>query len=62
MEYWQPFEPYEPPKSVHGMWSYKSTTDLYDFKKVYSSLLVKQQTNTSLVAVKSNPYMHHIVS
>lgn len=34
LEYWQPREPYEPPKDVPGMWEFKSTTDLYEFKKV----------------------------
>lgn len=33
MEYWTPEEPYEAPK-VEGMWSFKSSTDLFDFKKV----------------------------
>jgi peptidylprolyl isomerase domain and WD repeat-containing protein 1 len=33
IEYWQPFEPFEPPKSVAGLWSFKSETDLYEFKK-----------------------------
>lgn len=32
IEYWQPFEPYEPP-THNGMWSFKSATDLYEFKK-----------------------------
>jgi peptidylprolyl isomerase domain and WD repeat-containing protein 1 len=34
VEYWQPFEPFEPPKNIPGMWSLKSSTDLYEFKKV----------------------------
>ncbi|CCO29142.1 peptidylprolyl isomerase domain and WD repeat-containing protein 1 [Rhizoctonia solani AG-1 IB] len=34
VEYWQPREPYEPPKDVPGMWEFKSNTDLYEFKKV----------------------------
>ena len=34
IEYWQPLEPFEPPKNVPGLWSYKSATDLYEFKKV----------------------------
>ncbi|KAI1793396.1 hypothetical protein LXA43DRAFT_241848 [Ganoderma leucocontextum] len=33
VEYWQPLEPFELPKNVHGMWNYKSDTDLYEFKK-----------------------------
>ena len=34
VEYWQPSEPFELPKKVHGLWNYKSETDLYEFKKV----------------------------
>jgi peptidylprolyl isomerase domain and WD repeat-containing protein 1 len=34
IEYWQPSEPSEPPKNIPGLWSYKSATDLYEFKKV----------------------------
>ncbi|OBZ71584.1 Peptidyl-prolyl cis-trans isomerase cyp15 [Grifola frondosa] len=37
VEYWQPFEPFESPKNVPGMWTYKSTTDLYEFKKSKST-------------------------
>ncbi|OBZ72282.1 Peptidyl-prolyl cis-trans isomerase cyp15 [Grifola frondosa] len=37
VEYWQPFELFEPPKNVPGMWTYKSTTDLYEFKKSKST-------------------------
>ena len=36
VEYWQPREPFEPPKQIPGMWSMKSSTDLYEFKKVNS--------------------------
>ncbi|KAG1746021.1 uncharacterized protein EDB91DRAFT_1246145 [Suillus paluster] len=36
VEYWQPFEPFEPPKNIPGMWSLKSSTDLYEFKKTKS--------------------------
>ncbi|KAG8696519.1 hypothetical protein FRC09_008415 [Ceratobasidium sp. 395] len=36
VEYWQPREPYEPPKDVPGMWEFKSSTDLYEFKKTKS--------------------------
>ncbi|CAE7178970.1 unnamed protein product, partial [Rhizoctonia solani] len=36
VEYWQPREPYEPPKDVPGMWEFKSNTDLYEFKKTKS--------------------------
>ncbi|KAG5729692.1 Peptidyl-prolyl cis-trans isomerase cyp15 [Termitomyces sp. T112] len=33
VEYWQPVEPFVLPKNVEGLWSYKSETDLYEFKK-----------------------------
>ncbi|KIK38998.1 hypothetical protein CY34DRAFT_808818 [Suillus luteus UH-Slu-Lm8-n1] len=36
VEYWQPFEPFEPPKNIPSMWSLKSSTDLYEFKKTKS--------------------------
>ncbi|KAG2033719.1 peptidyl-prolyl cis-trans isomerase [Suillus americanus] len=36
VEYWQPFEPFEPPKNIPGMWTLKSSTDLYEFKKTKS--------------------------
>jgi hypothetical protein len=34
LEYWQPTEPFELPRNLPGLWSYKSATDLYEFKKV----------------------------
>ncbi|KAJ7044161.1 hypothetical protein C8F04DRAFT_691246 [Mycena alexandri] len=37
VEYWRPTEPFEPPKNVAGLWSYKSETDLYEFKKSRST-------------------------
>ncbi|KAI0917240.1 hypothetical protein AcV5_007761 [Taiwanofungus camphoratus] len=37
VEYWQPVDPFEPPSNIPGMWSYKSTTDLYEFKKSKST-------------------------
>ncbi|PIL22477.1 hypothetical protein GSI_15165 [Ganoderma sinense ZZ0214-1] len=37
VEYWQPSEPFELPKNSHGMWNYKSETDLYEFKKSKST-------------------------
>ncbi|KAJ7935674.1 hypothetical protein B0H13DRAFT_1949159 [Mycena leptocephala] len=37
LEYWQPTEPFERPKNVTGLWSYKSETDLYEFKKSKST-------------------------
>ncbi|KAG6890621.1 hypothetical protein C0995_006597 [Termitomyces sp. Mi166 len=37
VEYWQPVEPFVLPKNVAGLWSYKSETDLYEFKKFKST-------------------------
>ncbi|KAF7365190.1 Peptidyl-prolyl cis-trans isomerase cyp15 [Mycena venus] len=37
VEYWQPIEPFALPKNVPGLWSYKSETDLYEFKKSKST-------------------------
>lgn len=34
VEFWQPTEPFELPKNIPGMWSFKNSTDLYEFKKV----------------------------
>ncbi|KAF7314316.1 Peptidyl-prolyl cis-trans isomerase [Mycena kentingensis (nom. inval.)] len=33
LEYWKPTEPFEPPRNVAGLWSYRSETDLFEFKK-----------------------------
>ncbi|XP_006462574.1 hypothetical protein AGABI2DRAFT_144125 [Agaricus bisporus var. bisporus H97] len=33
IEYWQPSEPWGLPKYIPGLWSFKSSTDLYEFKK-----------------------------
>ena len=33
IEYWRPEEPYQQPKDVPRIWTYKSDTDLLDFKK-----------------------------
>jgi hypothetical protein len=38
VEYWKPVEPFGLPKDVPGLWSFKTETDLYDFKKVCSSM------------------------
>ncbi|RDB17983.1 Peptidyl-prolyl cis-trans isomerase cyp15 [Hypsizygus marmoreus] len=37
IEYWQPIEPFVLPKNVPGLWSYKTETDLYEFKKSKST-------------------------
>jgi peptidylprolyl isomerase domain and WD repeat-containing protein 1 len=34
VEYWKPVEPFGLPSNVPGLWSFKSETDLYEFKKV----------------------------
>lgn len=34
VEYWRPGEQFELPSNVPGLWSFKSQTDLYEFKKV----------------------------
>lgn len=52
IEYWQPYEPYEPPSQIPGMWTFKSTTDLYEFKK-------SRTTPTSLVI---SPDQSHFVT
>ncbi|KAH8825352.1 peptidyl-prolyl cis-trans isomerase [Flagelloscypha sp. PMI_526] len=36
IEYWQPIEPFALPTHVHGLWQYKTQTDLYEFKKAKS--------------------------
>ena len=38
VEYWKPVEPFGLPKDVSGLWSYKTETDLYEFKKVCSTM------------------------
>ncbi|KAJ4476001.1 WD40-repeat-containing domain protein [Lentinula edodes] len=37
VEYWQPVEPFGQLENIPGMWSYKSETDLYEFKKSQST-------------------------
>ncbi|KAF9463062.1 hypothetical protein BDZ94DRAFT_1259976 [Collybia nuda] len=37
IEYWQPIEPFVLPKNIPDLWSYKSETDLYEFKKSKST-------------------------
>lgn len=34
IEYWKPQEPFETPNDVPGLWEFKSSTDLYEFRKV----------------------------
>ncbi|CCA72530.1 probable cyclophilin E [Serendipita indica DSM 11827] len=51
LEYWQPSEPFELP-AVPGMWSYKSNTDLYEFKK----------TRTAPTSITISPNQSHFVT
>ncbi|KAF8627410.1 hypothetical protein AX17_006225 [Amanita inopinata Kibby_2008] len=37
IEYWKPVEPFGLPKNVPGLWSFKTETDLYEFKKTKST-------------------------
>ncbi|KAI0320530.1 peptidyl-prolyl cis-trans isomerase [Amylostereum chailletii] len=37
VEYWQPVDPFELPKNVRGLWSFKTQTDLFEFKKSKST-------------------------
>ena len=41
IEYWQPTEPFGLPKNVPGLWSFKSETDLYEFKKVRTQHILR---------------------
>ncbi|KZP01316.1 peptidyl-prolyl cis-trans isomerase [Calocera viscosa TUFC12733] len=36
VEYWQPREQWELPKTIPGLWQFKSATDLYEFRKTKS--------------------------
>ncbi|EJC97808.1 peptidyl-prolyl cis-trans isomerase [Fomitiporia mediterranea MF3/22] len=51
IEYWQPFEPFELPKNVPRMWEYKSSTDLFEFKKAKATTtcIVLSPDNNSFV-------------
>ena len=40
VEYWRPGEQFELPNNVPGLWSFKTQTDLYEFKKVIHAPLV----------------------
>lgn len=37
VEYWKPVEPFGLPSNIPGLWSFKSETDLYEFKKSKST-------------------------
>jgi hypothetical protein len=45
IEYWQPQEPWELPTGIKGMWEFKSSTDLYEFKKVRSASSLCQRSS-----------------
>lgn len=50
VEYWQPREPWEPPQNIPGLWELKSSTDLYEFKKVLIlNLLISPRTSADLL-------------
>jgi peptidylprolyl isomerase domain and WD repeat-containing protein 1 len=51
LEYWQPTEPYEVPTQP-GMWTFKSNTDLYEFKK----------SRTSPTSLTISPNQSHFVT
>lgn len=64
LEYWQPFEPYEPPKNVKGMWQLKSQTDLYEFKKVltFPSMRIARQGSRTLRTGPFHTDIHYLLS
>ncbi|KDQ62315.1 hypothetical protein JAAARDRAFT_121409 [Jaapia argillacea MUCL 33604] len=56
IEYWQPLEPFDKPKNVPGLWSFKSETDLYEFKKARSTpTCLTLSPNSSSLATFSLP-------
>src|SRR5258708_29399470 len=60
VEYWQPVEPFSLPKNVK-LWSFKSETDLYEFKKVSldSACLVMKLTMCCCATVKIHANVHN---
>ncbi|KAH9045062.1 hypothetical protein EDB84DRAFT_1558799 [Lactarius hengduanensis] len=54
VEYWTPGEQFELPTNVPGLWSFKSQTDLYEFKKANPYLLIpdRQNDDKSLTAIQ----------
>ena len=59
VEYWQPSDPFELPRGVPDLWQYKSQTDLYEFKKVWSKLLSSNYLLMDTAAVKVDADMYH---
>ena len=61
IEYWQPFEPFETPKDVPELWTFKSETDLYEFKKVCTNkcfentFLILQQSKSTPTCITLSP-------
>ena len=65
VEYWTPTEPFELPKNVPRLWSYKTETDLYDFKKVFLTSSPSQpedKLSTIRSSVEIRTDMHHPLS
>lgn len=60
IEYWQPIEPFVLPKNIPGLWSYKSETDLYEFKKV-SFILQRYPLYLEFETVKINSNVYYTV-
>jgi peptidylprolyl isomerase domain and WD repeat-containing protein 1 len=59
IEYWKPGEQFELPNDVPGLWSFKSQTDLYEFKKVRSVLFSRLRPTHENFLVKINTYMYY---
>lgn len=51
VEYWQPSEPFGQPQDVPGLWQYKSSTDLFHFKR----------TKTIPTSISFSPNSSHFV-
>ena len=61
VEYWRPGEQFELPNNVPGLWSFKTQTDLYEFKKV----ILRARPCFSpdrIFSVKINTNMYHAFS
>ena len=57
IEYWQPFELFEPPKNIPRFWEFKSQTDLFEFKKVCTFLnnMSHSYTHAHVEQARSTP-------
>ena len=63
VEYWTPTEPFELPKNVPRLWSYKTETDLYDFRKVLLTTPSFEGRRTEYNRpVKIRADLHHPIS